>query len=266
MIEITDNIGERRLLMPLENQRVTKAFRVFGDAGSAPLIPEKDWKPVDSSHAIALIKDQDGVGQCNAEATVYCAEAIRALDGMPYVELSAANLYGRINGGRDQGSLLEDAIEEINKVGVCSAKTVGRLDWRPNGWPTNWKQEAQRYRILEWWWCPTAEHLVSAAMHGWIMNIGMMWGSGDNTDADGFLPDKVSGQAGGHAVCRAGFLIDSKRGPYFPGPNSWSMKWGAKGWMNITLARLKREEGNFGWFAARSVTIPSGDMDMPQAV
>lgn len=259
MIDITDSLGETRFLMPLESMKVTKAFKVFGDdAGSPDLIPIDQRVPCDMNGAIELIKDQDGVGQCNCEATVYCAEGTRVQTGLKYVELSAANLYGRINGGRDAGSMLEDAIKEINANGVCKATTVGRVEWHPNKWPASWKEEAKQFKILEWWWCPTTAHMFSAIQRGFFCNLGVMWGSSDSPDADGWLPDHVSGRTGGHAICRCSIV--NRNGKWgLGGPNSWSTKWGKEGRMIISEARLKAEENNFGWWAARAVTYSNSD-------
>ena len=51
--------------------------------------------------------------------------------------LSPADLYDRINGGRDQGSMLEDAMAELAKNGVGTVATssgfrgTGRSGLRP---------------------------------------------------------------------------------------------------------------------------------------
>lgn len=267
MIEIIDAIGEPRFLMPLEFQQkkeLAAALPVFGDAGSPPLIPRDQWKPTSLGTVTPAIKDQDGVGACNAFATVITVEIARAAAGLDYVELSPGYLYGSINGQRDQGSLLEDAIRWMTQHGTCTAATVPPIAWRRNQWPSAAATEAQHYRVLEWWWAPTTEHLVSGIMRGFAANIGVMWYGADNPNADGWLPDRPRGQAGGHAIARDEVVFDGSRWGV-GGPNSWSPRWGKQGRMIFSEQRLKAEEGNFGWFLTRAVTFPS-DGGLPTPV
>jgi hypothetical protein len=200
------------------------------------------------------IKDQDGIGACNAFATVDTVETAYAINRIECPPLSTGYLYGNINGGRDQGSMLEDAIEWMQTHGTCKASTVGMLDWKKSQWPAGAAEEAKQYRVLEWWTCPTFEHVVSAILRGFAVNIGVMWGNSDNPDADGWLPDSVRG-GGGHSIMRCS--VEHRGGIWgVGGKNSWSEKWGKKGWMTFSEKRLTAEQGNFGWFAVRAVTYP----------
>lgn len=264
MIEITDSIGEQRWLMPLESMKVTKAFKVFGDdAGTPPLIPRDQWKPVSLRPFSPPIKDQDGIGACNAFATVTATEVARAMAGLDPVQLSTGYLYGAINGQRDQGSLLEDAIEWMMKNGTCLASTVGMLDWQKSKWPSTAATEAKQYRVLEYYWTPTFDHFASALQQGFAGNIGIMWGSSDNPNSNGYLPDSAGGRAGGHAIAVDGLVNDGgKWGLELP--NSWSTRWGWDGGrFKLSETRCKNEAGNFGWFVVRCTTFPS-DQGVPQ--
>lgn len=261
MIDIIDNLGETRFLMPLESLKVTKTFKVFGDEGSAPLVPRSDWKPVSLATFTPPVKDQDGIGACNAFATVNTVEIARAMSGLEYAKLSPGYLYGSINGQRDQGSMLEDAIAWMQEHGTCLAATVPELAWKKSQWPSNAATEAKQYRVLEWWQCPTFEHVVSAILRGFAVNIGVMWGNADNPDADGWLPDRVTA-GGGHSICRC--TVENRNGVWgVGGPNSWSAKWGKDGWMVFSEKRMVSEQSQFGWFATRATTFPS-DQGVPQ--
>lgn len=264
MIDIVDSLGETRFLMPMENLKVTKAFKTFGEeAGSPPLIPRDQWKPIDLNPVCPPIKDQDGIGACNAFATVTAVEVAYKLNGIDCPPLSTGYLYGAINGQRDQGSTLEDAIEWMTKNGTCKASTVGMLDWQKGKWPSNAATEAKQYRALEYWWCPTFDHFASALQYGYAGNVGMMWGSADNPDGDGYLPDRVGGRAGGHAIAVTGLCHDGNKWGTLQN-NSWSAKWGWQGGrFKISEARHKNEQGNFGWFVVRAVTFPT-DQSIPQ--
>lgn len=264
MIEITDSIGESRWLMPMESMKVTKTFKVFGDdAGSPPLIKREDWKPIDLLPVCPPIKDQDGIGACNAFATVTAVEVVYKLCGIQIPELSPGYLYGNINGQRDQGSLLEDAIEWMTKYGTCTSATVGNLEWQKSKWPGKAADEAKQYKALEYWWCPTFDHFASAMQYGYAGNVGMMWGSNDNPDANGYLPDRAGGRAGGHAIAVTGLCNDNGKWGTLQN-NSWSTKWGWQGGrFKLSEARIKSEAGSFGWFVVRAVTFPD-NQSIPQ--
>jgi len=262
MIDIVDRLGETRWLMPAEAMIVTPGkFRTFGD-GDAKLIPRDQWKPVDLAPYAPPIKDQDGIGACNAFASVTTLEIARAIAGLPFVPLSTGYLYGCINGQRDQGSLLEDAIEWMQTNGVCEASVVGMLDWRKSQWPAAAATRAKQFRVLEWWQCPTFDHFASAIQQGFACNIGMMWGSTDEPNGDGFLPDRAAGRAGGHSI--AVTALENKAGRWgVKLRNSWSARWGINGECIVSEARAKNEQGNFGWFATRAVTIADTDPKLP---
>lgn len=264
MIDIVDSLGEQRFLMPLESMKVTKAFKVFGDdAGTPPLIPRDQWKPIDLLPVCPPIKDQDGIGACNAFATVTAVEIAYRMNGIKIPDLSTGYLYGNVNQQRDQGSLLEDAIEWMVKYGTCSAETVGMLSWQKSKWPSKAADEAKNYRALEYWWCPTFEHFASAMQYGFGGNVGMMWSSADEPNANGYLPDRVGGRAGGHAIAVTGLCNDNGKWGTIQN-NSWSAKWGWQGGrFKLSEARIKSESGQFGWFAVRAVTMPS-EQGVPQ--
>ncbi len=134
-------------------------FPVFGSTGIGRLIPRSEWQECDWSHFIDEVLDQNGQGACNAFASVQALHVLRRMAGLPYVKLSAGNLYGRINGGVDRGSTLVDAIKELKARGVCTAKMVPELEWRPSRWPEGWEDEAKKFRVIEAWDCPSFDLL-----------------------------------------------------------------------------------------------------------
>jgi hypothetical protein len=164
-------------------------YVVYGDTPNTPLILRSKWDELladwdtDFGHPfLPPIHDQNGVGQCNADATTMAMELRRAIQGLDYVQLSAADLYARINGGRDQGSLLEDGLREATANGVGTAATSGTL-WKNGVWKGPASAEERKQYRAEAVLCPTFEHVISA----------------NNPDADGWLPNP-RGNAGGHAI------------------------------------------------------------------
>lgn len=222
------------------------------------VIPRQEWGEVDFSHLVPEVLDQDGQGACNAFASVQTLHVLRNQEGLPYVKLSPGNLYGRINGGVDAGSTLSDAIKTLEKEGVCTAATVPELQWRPSRWPSNWREEAKKFRILEAWDCPSFDHLASAILLGFPVNLGIMVGFNFRVQDDGWLAD-YRGGGGGHAMCGVGLLYHRDRRTWgIKVVNSWGKEWGQDGFAVVPESYFSSTPFTDGW-AVRGVVDPSGE-------
>ncbi len=237
----------------------------YGAVPETPLIPRAEWadriRDIGDGPDFPFlppVHDQNGVGQCNADATTAVMESLRASQGLPYQQLSAADLYHRINGGSDRGSLLEDAIREAMTNGVGLAATSGTL-WKTGVWkgPAS-SQDRGRFRLLECWLCPTFDHVMSAVLSGFRINSGIMWYANYTPDQSGWLP-RPSGRGGGHAIFGYKPAVRTVNGrPEFGvwHQNSWGTRWGVGGRFVIPEAAYAGPVG--GWWAGRSVVDEGG--------
>jgi len=235
-------------------------YPVLGQDPNRPdvtVIPRNQWAEIDFSHLVPEILDQDGQGACNAFASVQTLHVLRNQAGLPYVKLSAGNLYGRINGGVDAGSLLSDAVRTLEKEGVCTADTVPELQWRRRSWPRGWEEEAKRFRILEAWDCPSFDHLATALLLGFPVNLGILVGNHFNPGSDGWVPD-YRGGGGGHAMCGVGLLFHRERNAWgIKVANSWGKRWGRDGFGIVPESYFQRTPFTDGW-AVRGAVDPQG--------
>jgi len=204
--EITLPDGSTRRL---GNIMPTKALQYpwieFGNVPNTRVFPRSDWDRLladyddlgpDHPH-LPYVHDQNGVGQCNADATTAAMEFCRSVQGLQPTKLSAADLYAQINGGADNGSLLEDGINAAMKVGTGTAERCGTL-WKRGQYMPATGPERAKFRVLEAYLCPTFDHRFSAALQGFALIMGSMWYSNYNPMDNGLLP-RGSGSAGGHA-------------------------------------------------------------------
>lgn len=239
------------------------ASHTFGETPTTRLIPRNEWQPVDLSAFVSPIKDQNGIGACNAFATVNALEACRRMKGLPDVRLSPGDLYSRINGGRDNGSLPEDALKTMLASGVATAATVPELQWRAAINTEQTKAERSRFRFTEALWCPTFDHVASALQQGFFIDGASWWYGHDPLDGDGWLAGRGSGSKGGHAYMLAGLVNRSgKWGCKVP--NTWSRAWGRDGWCVAPEERLAEGSRVFRLWAVREVVQESGDLPTPK--
>lgn len=259
--EFTLPDGSTRKLGNLMPMRSTSGnWQVFAaDPTQAKLIPRAEWDGLLAKYDsldefdpnVQYVHDQNGVGQCNADATISLIEFTRARQGLPFVKLSAADLYDRINGGRDQGSLLEDGIQEAMENGVGTAATSGTL-WK-RGLKKAPAEERSRFRVLEAYLCPTFDHCFSAVLQGFGLVSGIMWYDSYTPGADGWLP-VARGGAGGHAIFGYKPTKATQHGETYGiwHQNSWTTQYGLDGRFVIPTPAYSGPVG--GWWAARAVT------------
>lgn len=258
-LHTTDAGGEPRRLDPLHMTLAAPKgyFRTWASQPNPPVVPRSEWKEIDFSAHIGPVTDQDGVGECNCATTVEIVMGQRSIEGLSYVALSAGDLYARINGGSDQGSLPEDALKELTDNGVATTATVPFCDWRHQH--AGAAAERPLYRITEAHYVETVDELCSALQQGFFANLCMAWSDGDsNPDSQGRLPARTSGSVGGHSITACGM---KKFGSdwYILIRNHWTATWGLNGCAYLPIARLDADISQFRMWACRqSVQGPSG--------
>jgi hypothetical protein len=214
-------------------------FPVAGTVDACPILPRSEWSECSIRHKVWTVIDQNPQNSCCPSATAGAAMILREIAGQKRIVLSQGSLYGQINGGRDGGANIEDALEAMMQTGICPASQIGPKDWQGRDWPSDWKATAKKVRILEAFDCPTFDAVASAVLRSMPVVFGVFWGTG------------------GHAITAVGLKKI---------PNSWNLEflnsWGAE-WGDAGFGFLPESKcggiKSFGAFAIRSVTIPSDE-------
>jgi hypothetical protein len=252
--------GSKRRLGNNPSKPRLGAIPVYGQVPNTPIIPRTEWiARIDavgndwSNPYLPPVYDQDGIGMCNASATVSAMEMQRAMQGLGYVNLSAGDLYHRICGGSDNGSTLEDGIAAAMQEGVAKTAVCPYLNWQRTA--SGAEDDRKNYRVLEAYLCPTFDHIMSAVLSGFSMVSGIWWyDSYTNLDKDGWLPPARGGR-GGHAVHGYKAAYRGTGGNIEFGvrhKNSWTQQWGVKG-LAVFPERVYQSHDIGGWWAVRSV-------------
>lgn len=257
IFEFHDGNEVRRLGLleqPVESLRY--AWPVFGESdGTPPVVPREQWQEVSLKPLVRVVNDQSNVGMCASAGTQNTIEIARDLAGLEYVPLSAGDLYRRVCvGGRDNGSLPEDNLEELLRNGIAPVSDVPYLEWKREIGTAN----RAKYRGLEAWRCPTVAHLASALQHGFPCLIGYFHHANDEPDRDGWMT-RPSGGRGGHAVCVIG--MKERAGQWgFEFENSWSTRWGIGGYGVLPEDRVAYGIRSFQSWSLRATVQESGKL------
>lgn len=260
IIEVHEGGELRRLgLMEQPLASLKSSWQVqAGPDGKPDPIPLTDWTPTDLSVGVRAVNDQDGVGMCASAGTQNTIEIARSLAGLPYVPLSAGDLYRRVCGGSDNGSLPEDNLTELMTNGIAPVSDCPYLEWRRN-MPS---QSRGKYKGLEAWLCPTALHVGTAVQLGFPVLIGYWHHNSDPVGADGWMR-QPSGGKGGHAVCVVGVVKDAAGNWGFKFENSWTRQWGKDGFGILPLARVEEGCRSFQAWSLRAVSDDGAGFPAP---
>lgn len=242
----------------------------FGESPSVPLIPRDKWKSVDLGAFLPPVYDQDGIGQCASSSACTVFEAGRSQAGLPYVHVSAGDLYARVNGGVDQGSLPEDNLNELITNGVAPASMVAYVwDGRRPASDAATVAGRKPNRIVEAYLCDTFDAMGSALQQGFVIQEAIAWYDNFDVDSDGWLPQRGGGNSGGHAL--AGFGLAQRNGTWgIKTRNSWGTSWGnsrdgSLGAGNCVIPETLFNGPNFGsvW-AVRAVYQSGSNFPVPK--
>lgn len=201
------------------------------------------------------IPNQGNVGSCNGQAGAKALEKARALRGQKHIKLSGEGLYAQINGGRDNGSMLDDGMEAIQAVGVPEAKyfTEGKF-YKPAEFRNNADavKSASRFKALECYRIDNAQQLASALCRDFICVVAVHVAGGyDRLDSRG-VRGATSGP-GNHAV----HVVDVRLSPdgdyEFDEAGSWGLRNGHGGYAWITWKKhLASTVRHHAFYAIRS--------------
>lgn len=168
-----------------------------------PLINEEEWPDLINQFRIGPshrykppVHAQGSIGQCNADAFTTMLEYLRGVAGLPYIQLSAADLFDRIQSW-DGGSYIGDAIRVGMLEGVGTAAVSGTI-WKPTMTPSS-EEDREKFRLKKVFYCPTFKHQMSAVLYGYGLLTSLSWWQKYNPDNNGWLK-KVGGLAYGHAM------------------------------------------------------------------
>lgn len=207
------------------------------------------------------IMDQGQYGSCNGWAGASALSRARVRRGLKRVNLSGAYLYSLINGGRDNGSMLDDGMRTLQSRGCATLDSVKSNQIYPSKYDRKKAdREAAKHKAFECYQITSREGLWTALALGFDVVVAVHAGNAfSNIDRNGIAG--VNNGNGNHAVMADGLLYAGGE-IVADGANSWGTRWGDVGRMLLRWKHFERTIGVHSFYAIRSST--DGDDGPPR--
>lgn len=265
--EFTDHNGETHKLglLPLTEEPKMMAFADYLSAAGITLIDSKDYREWDTRPLFPVEKyllNQKSHGSCVGFSAAGGFMKTRALRGLSYEKLSGAYIYSKINGGRDFGAYIPDALVALEKYGTCKESEAEWDDIYPGRYPASANETAKRFMLdgkVGGLRCKSWEEACTALQMGYVVQFGLNVGRNfENFDNDG-----VAGYSPGsnHSVHACGMKKGANGRWLFQMYNSWG-KWGPYG-DGTCYVDQRIFEGGGGGFIHLAPTLDPQDPNLP---
>jgi hypothetical protein len=258
--------GEPRVLACLP-PKPTCAFPRWAD--TKPIIPRSEWRDVSWRPLNARIMDQDGRGACVGFSSINAFERAWRVAGGTTREFSPWFLYAQINGGRDAGAVISDALEQLIKGGVCLESEVEQRVYLKRNISAAAYETAKRFRLAEGYALDSFDAIGSAIMMGYSVVYGIMVGNSFTSLDAGGVPGV--GGMGGHALHGCGIRkvpAGKHKGKWsVETENSWGEVYGQGGYCwTVEDHFASMERWGFDAFAARAAALDPQDPLNPPTI
>lgn len=199
--------------------------------------------------------NQGSFSSCNGWAKANAVTALRRLSGIDDGWVgSGSYVYSLINGNRDRGSHLEDALVTASKYGVPSRRTVPyNLIYRSQYNTRVADAEAAKTRGLQLYRCKTKQAWRSALAAGW-MGIAAIHADSRviNFRGTGIMP--LANGSGNHAVLISDMRRNRNTENYLM-DNSWGIGWGNQGRTWLVWDHFEQTFNNHAFYVIPGIRV-----------
>lgn len=234
--------GVYRVLAALESPpEALAAFPRFSQRlGAAPL-PDSQWGEIDLSWYANPIWDQGMTSSCVGQAVTAGTQLVNLQMGRPKVEFDPYFTYAWINGGRDAGSFISDALKSLQTNGACLKGDLPSGAMFQNQLTQQAVENGKRFRLSLAYHCKSFEEICSAITLGFVSPLGIYVDDNfSRLDSEGVSGTPMGGQGGGHAILGLGLKKSSRYGWLIKIQNSWGPRFGNKGYSYIHKGHFQR--------------------------
>lgn len=196
-----------------------------------PIVPRAQWEETDYRSYNVPVLNQGNHGSCvgHGSTTAYWYSYLMEGGTVPQGGFSPTSLYAQINGGRDMGAVVSDAMTALMQTGVGLMADVPESIIYDRQIPQSAKAKYHRFQVSEAYHVETFDEIISALLLGFTVSFGITIGSGFNRPGKDGLIEAGGFPLGGHCMCAYGVkrLADGRWVTVVR--NSWGTQFGANG-------------------------------------
>lgn len=198
------------------------------------------WKEVDYQWYKNPINDQGSTSSCVGQGCSAGMHIAYQQSGRSFVEFNPYFLYGLVNGGRDAGAMISDALNALKEYGICEKNEIRPGMMYKNQFPAAAFENAKKYKLLQAFRCETFEEICTAITMGFSCPLGIFVDENfSRLDGQGVCGVPNSTRGGGHCILGMGLKKSSRYGWLIKIQNSWG-RWGMKGYGYIHKGHFSR--------------------------
>jgi hypothetical protein len=264
-VVVTPDGTERKLGFNPEQREKPVAFSPLMREVEVPDFPDSEMVPFDLAKVASFryrIKDQFAEGACTGFGMASCMERMLWQAGYGDIVLSPWFLYAIECNGVDRGGYLDSVCRIATETGTCEDHFVPPRTINPRKLPrtawddaANWKVELTVALPKTW------RQLTSCVNARWMIYHSLHADSGINTLDSTGTPGNKPGPHN-HAVSTGfGLKQTSRWGWQTKMANSWSEKWGNKGYCWLAEKNIA---GSYGQFIAIVSVKVKRDLNPPE--
>lgn len=256
---VTGNVYHLGKLPPDPLKRA--AFKDFTDVKPVPL-PRDQWRKINNRSVFGadFMLDQKQHGSCVGFSAAHALMRIRSMQGFTHVRLSGAYIYSKINGGRDNGAIISDALQELLANGTCTEAEAGWDQIYPSEYNASANETAKRFVVLEAYQANAFDDLVTGLHDGFIA-VGAVMVGGSFMSLDGNGVAGWDAGPGNHAVCFDGVNRLPNGEWVLDLPNSWGASFGVGGRCYVTQKHIETVEQDA--YLLRAAKVDPQDVQPP---
>jgi predicted nucleic acid-binding protein len=265
----------RKLGALVPNLTLASSLPLFEDASGVPLLTDdqiKDYivnggKPRTGRTVFGddWICNQAQFGSCNGWASACALERARMRRGLKRVKLSGSSVYSRVNGGRDNGSIPEDAMVAMQKYGAVPLERGPANKIYANQYTAADWAEGARYRADECFTTQSRQALLTAVVLGFDAVVAVHAGNNYmRLDSEGVAYGDNG--PGNHAILYDDLVLTQSGLLAFDHAGSWGLNgYGVRGRAFHTWERhLVQPVRNFRFYLIRSTKDDPQEPNPPQ--